>query len=260
MADPSNAVYPALRALFIQNQLHSNNALIVVVGGDRSNHPYPLKTHRTWEDSVGLLWALCLLRNISDVVRFHTKADAVCGSVVSSCGVTIAVTSPHDRCGFADEPLPGEQLGARPFLDEAGVSNPREEPFLVVAGIMLDPDRRYGTLDARLRTLAEECFPPERSRCLPKSGRWVTVRPFPRKDVFMALGSSLADARWFRDGYKREVEGNDMMSRAILAMMIALATSMNAGRSSGEVCGVPTGIDGDTLRVGSITKFRLRWH
>ena len=46
-----------------------------------------------------------------------------------------------------------------------------------------------------------------------------------------------------------------MMSRAILAMMIALAASMNVAFGV-EVCGVPTGIDGDTLRVGS-TKFRL---
>ena len=74
------------------------------------------------------------------------------------------------------------------FLDEAGVANPKQEPFLVVAGIMLDPDRHYGALDAKLRALAEECFPPERSEVLAHVRAYGRPFIFQAKDVWHGSG------------------------------------------------------------------------
>jgi hypothetical protein len=70
------------------------------------------------------------------------------------------------RYGLGGADLQGERSVRVTFFDEAGVSNPQQEPFLVVVGIMIDPDKHYGALDARLRDLAEECFPSARSMVL----------------------------------------------------------------------------------------------
>jgi hypothetical protein len=92
------------------------------------------------------------------------------------------------RCGFAGAKLTGERLVRVTFLDEAGVSNPKEEPFQVVAGIMVDPDRHYGALDARLRDLAEECFPPKRSDVLAQVRSLGHPFIFHAKDVWHGSG------------------------------------------------------------------------
>ena len=184
----SNAVYPRSA-----RPLHPKSATLQQRAADPQSWEAIaaiidiLKTHRTWEDSVGLL--LGVMPAIGDIPLGVPKADAVCGSVVSSCGVTIGRhLAPHDRCGLAGARLLGERLVRVTFLDEAGVSNPREEPFLVVAGIMLDPDRHYGTLDARLRTLAEECFPPERSEVLAQVRALGRPFIFHAKDVWHGSG------------------------------------------------------------------------
>jgi hypothetical protein len=67
--------------------------------------------------------------------------------------------SPSSGCGFGGGALIGERAVRITCLDEAGVSNPEQEPYLVVAGVMIEPDRRYGPLDMRLRSLAEEYLP-----------------------------------------------------------------------------------------------------
>lgn len=45
------------------------------------------------------------------------------------------------------------------FLDEAGTSNKAHEPYLVVAGVIVDPDRDYAGIERTLRHLADRCFP-----------------------------------------------------------------------------------------------------
>jgi hypothetical protein len=65
---------------------------------------------------------------------------------------------PRRGCGLGGATLLGGEAVRIVFMDEAGVSNPREEPFTVVAGVMIEPDRRYGALDAHIRTLAEDFY------------------------------------------------------------------------------------------------------
>jgi hypothetical protein len=62
-------------------------------------------------------------------------------------------------CGFGGAALTGERAVRIPFLDEAGVSNPKEVPYLVVAGVIVEPDKRYGPLEAHLRSLAADFLP-----------------------------------------------------------------------------------------------------
>src|ERR1700722_7908440 len=45
------------------------------------------------------------------------------------------------------------------YLDEAGVSNPAQEPVLVVAGVIVNPDRQWKELEAYFRDLAHTLFP-----------------------------------------------------------------------------------------------------
>ena len=45
------------------------------------------------------------------------------------------------------------------YLDEAGTANKEHEPYLVVAGVIVDPDRDYAGIDRALRRLGDRCFP-----------------------------------------------------------------------------------------------------
>lgn len=45
------------------------------------------------------------------------------------------------------------------YLDEAGVSSPAHEPFLVVAGVIIDADQDWKRLDWHLRSLARKYLP-----------------------------------------------------------------------------------------------------
>lgn len=47
------------------------------------------------------------------------------------------------------------------YLDEAGVANPRDEPHIIVAGIIVNPDEHFLRLRAYLRNLALEYLPDE---------------------------------------------------------------------------------------------------
>jgi hypothetical protein len=48
------------------------------------------------------------------------------------------------------------------YLDESGVANPAHEPWLVVAGIVIDADRQWRQLEERLSALADTYAPPEK--------------------------------------------------------------------------------------------------
>lgn len=55
--------------------------------------------------------------------------------------------------------LRGNRLVRLIYLDEAGVSNPKHEPFLVVAGVAVDADRQFKAIEAHLDALAEKHVP-----------------------------------------------------------------------------------------------------
>ena len=52
-------------------------------------------------------------------------------------------------------PLEGTRIVRIAYVDEAGTSNPKEEPYLVVAGVMLHGDRDMPKLQGKLERLAK---------------------------------------------------------------------------------------------------------
>lgn len=73
------------------------------------------------------------------------------------------------------------------YLDEAGVSNPAQEPVLVVAGVIVNPDRQWKELEAYFRDLAHALFPDD------DPYRFV----FHAKDIFHGSGP-FDRSRWSR--------------------------------------------------------------
>jgi uncharacterized protein DUF3800 len=55
----------------------------------------------------------------------------------------------------------GDRLVRFVYLDEAGISNAAQEPFVVVAGPLVHADGQWKALDAELRAIAEEELPAE---------------------------------------------------------------------------------------------------
>jgi hypothetical protein len=47
------------------------------------------------------------------------------------------------------------------YLDDAGLSNPRHEPFVVVAGVMVDADRHWLKLERHLEAMGDAYAPPD---------------------------------------------------------------------------------------------------
>lgn len=62
---------------------------------------------------------------------------------------------------FGGGPLEGIYLARFVYLDESGIANPAQEPWVVVGGIIVEPDRHWMALEERLRDLADEYAPPE---------------------------------------------------------------------------------------------------
>jgi hypothetical protein len=48
------------------------------------------------------------------------------------------------------------------YLDEAGISNPAHEPFVVMAGIIVHADQQWKILERYLSDMADEFAPPEK--------------------------------------------------------------------------------------------------
>jgi hypothetical protein len=46
------------------------------------------------------------------------------------------------------------------YLDEAGISNPQQEPYLVVAGIIVHADKQWYALERYLRDMVTDFIPP----------------------------------------------------------------------------------------------------
>jgi hypothetical protein len=90
--------------------------------------------------------------NIGGHCTFRTQCDilAVAGGDAGPPNKSI--------CGF---PLAGEKLVRLIYLDESGISNPAHEPFLVVAGAMVDADKALGRVERYLSALVATQIPPE---------------------------------------------------------------------------------------------------
>jgi hypothetical protein len=62
---------------------------------------------------------------------------------------------------FGGVPLKGDRLVRLTFLDEAGISNPTQEPIVVIAGIVVHGDVQYKPLRARIQKVVEDWIPPQ---------------------------------------------------------------------------------------------------
>jgi hypothetical protein len=61
--------------------------------------------------------------------------------------------------GFGGAILQGGKLVRIAYLDEAGISNRSQEPYLVVAGIILHGDEQWRPLEERLRAIGKRYLP-----------------------------------------------------------------------------------------------------
>lgn len=68
--------------------------------------------------------------------------------------------APFARC-FGGGQLVGHKLVRIAYLDEAGISNPAHEPYLVVAGIILHADEHWRPLEEHFRAIAQRYLPGE---------------------------------------------------------------------------------------------------
>jgi hypothetical protein len=64
-------------------------------------------------------------------------------------------------CSFTGHPLEGDRIVRMIFFDAAGISNPKHEPYIVVAGIILNADKQWKALGHHLSEMADTFAPPE---------------------------------------------------------------------------------------------------
>lgn len=64
--------------------------------------------------------------------------------------------------GFGGLPLRGRKLMRLIYLDEAGVANPANEPFVIVAGVAVNADRQFKEVEAHLDDMAGRHLSPEK--------------------------------------------------------------------------------------------------
>jgi hypothetical protein len=67
-------------------------------------------------------------------------------------------SSPRAFCGG---PLEGDRLVRLVYVDEAGISNPKHEPYLVVAAVLVDGDKQLRGVVRHLDKIVERHIPPE---------------------------------------------------------------------------------------------------
>ncbi len=56
-------------------------------------------------------------------------------------------------------PLHGEKAVRIVYLDEAGISNPKQEPFVTVAGVIVHGDDELNRVENRLKKLVKKYIP-----------------------------------------------------------------------------------------------------
>ena len=62
------------------------------------------------------------------------------------------------RPALGGGPLAGNKIVKMAFIDEAGTGNPAEEPYLVLAGVIVDADKKWKAVEKYLVQLAEDVF------------------------------------------------------------------------------------------------------
>lgn len=73
----------------------------------------------------------------------------------------------HFTRSLSGDPVKGQKLMRMAYLDEAGISNPRHEPFIVVAGIIVDADNQWKKVENNLNSIIEEFIPKdEQEACI----------------------------------------------------------------------------------------------
>jgi hypothetical protein len=60
---------------------------------------------------------------------------------------------------FSGHPLAGDRIVRMIYFDAAGLSHPKEEPWIVVAGVILHPDKQWRLLRQYLADMTEEYAP-----------------------------------------------------------------------------------------------------
>lgn len=68
----------------------------------------------------------------------------------------------HGPRALGGAELVGERMTRFVYLDEAGISNPEQEPWVVVAGIIVHADDQWRALEKYLADLIEDVVPPDR--------------------------------------------------------------------------------------------------
>lgn len=74
------------------------------------------------------------------------------------------------------------------YLDEAGTANKDHEPYLVVAGVIVDPDLTYAEIDRTLRRLGKKYFPDLNEEPLVSARTWGKPLVFHAKDIWHGSG------------------------------------------------------------------------
>lgn len=106
--------------------------------------------------------------------EYYTLRTHAPGATVSSA---VGMASPGDHArGFGGAHLIGDKLVRIAYLDEAGKSKVEEEPYLVVAGIVLHADEHWRSLEEHMRAIGR--------RYLPNDPKPV----FHAKDIFHGTG------------------------------------------------------------------------
>jgi hypothetical protein len=72
-----------------------------------------------------------------------------------------APLKPFGSRSFSCVPMEGDRVVRLVYLDEAGLSNPSQEPFLVVAGIVVNADKQLNAIENYLENLMHRHIPPE---------------------------------------------------------------------------------------------------
>jgi Protein of unknown function (DUF3800) len=69
------------------------------------------------------------------------------------------MNQPRGGRSFGGAPLRGDKIVRIVHLDEAGISNRQQEPILVVAGVIIEPDRNWRDLEAYYAAIVHDLFP-----------------------------------------------------------------------------------------------------
>jgi hypothetical protein len=166
---------------------------------------------------------------------------------------------------LSGHPLEGDRIVRLVYMDEAGLSNPKHEPVLAVAGVIVDADRKLIAVERHIEKLAARWIPDEQRQGfvfhateLFNGGGKVFRRHDPDWPLAkrLEIANSLADMprrfglpvavgfinRTNDPGIQRIVEGTDTRDPTVAAHLLAfMSCAMQVEHwmrqnTSGEVC------------------------